>query len=212
MITLNITKRPTDKTVDALRAEGSVPAVMYGPKFESTSIALDKADFAKVFKQAGESSIVELQGDGIDEQVLIHDVSFHPVTGDALHADFYVIEKGKKVTVSVPLVFVGESAAVKAGGDLMKVMHELEIEAMPKDLPHDLTVDISVLTDYEVQIHAKDIQLPAGVTLLAEPEEVIALVQEHKEEVVEETPAEFDPNAIAVEEKGKKEDEEAAAA
>jgi len=210
MTNLSIQKREAGTGVDALRALARVPAVMYGPKFESLSISIGAVDFRKALAAAGESTIVTLEGDGLSEETLIHDVQFDPVSGEPLHVDFYVVEKGKKVQVAVPVEFVGESAAIKAGADLIKVMHELEIEALPKDLPHELTVDISVLVEVDSQIHAKDVVLPAGVTLITDGDEVVVIAAAHAEET-EEAPAEnFDPTKIAVEERGKKEEEEAA--
>jgi large subunit ribosomal protein L25 len=103
------------------------------------------------------------------------------------------------------LEFIGESAAVKGGGVLVKVMHEISIEAMPKDLPSEIKVDISSLVDYESQIKASDLILPAGVELKIEADEVIALVQEPKEEVIEES-APIDLSSIEVEKKGKAEE------
>jgi large subunit ribosomal protein L25 len=182
---------------------------MYGPKFESLSISIGGVDFRKALAAAGESTIVTLEGDGLSEETLIHDVQFDPVSGEPLHVDFYVVEKGKTVQVAVPVEFVGESAAVKGGADLIKVMHELEIEALPKDLPHELTIDISALVEVDSQIHAKDVVLPAGVTLITDGDEVVVIATAHAEES-EEAPAEgFDPTKIAVEERGKKEEEEA---
>jgi large subunit ribosomal protein L25 len=143
-----------------------------------------------------------LTGKDIDHEVLIQDIDLDPVTDNVRHADFYVIEKGKKVTVHIPLEFAGVSPAVKdLGGILVKVLHELEIEAMPKDLPHNLSVDISKLATFEDRILAKDVTLPAGVTLLTKPEEVVASVSEAVEEVVEVAPV--DLTAIEVEKKGK---------
>ena len=210
MTNLSIQKREAGTGTDALRASGRVPAVMYGPKFESLSISIDAIEFRKAFQAAGESTIITLSGDGVSEETLVHDVQFDAVSDEPVHVDFYVVEKGKKVTVAVPIEFVGESAAVKAGADLIKVMHELEVEAMPKDLPHDIKVDISVLATVEDQIHAKDIVLPAGVTLLTEADEVVAIVSAHQEETEVPATDAFDPTKIAVEERGKK-DEEAAA-
>jgi large subunit ribosomal protein L25 len=149
--------------------------------------------------------------DGKDEhETLIQDVQFDPVSERPIHADFYVVEKGKKVNVNIPLSFIGVSPAEKTlGGVLIKVMHELEIEAMPKDLPHELEVDISSLTDFDSQIHAKDIKLPNGVELLTEPEEVVALVQAAKEEDLTSAPESVDMSSVEVEQKGKTEEESA---
>jgi large subunit ribosomal protein L25 len=104
--------------------------------------------------------------------------------------------------VNIPLEFEGVSPAMKElGGVLVKVLHEVEIEALPKDLPHNLVADISTLINFETQIKAGDIKLPAGVTLVTEPEEVVALVAEPKEEVIETAPVDLNP--IEVEKKGK---------
>lgn len=202
MLTLEIEKREKGQALEALRKSGKMPAVFYGPKEKTTPITVSQAEFIKVWKKAGESSIIELVAKGEQHDALIHDIDMHPVTGAPRHADFYVIEKGKKVEVAVPIVFDGVAPAVKdKGGILVKVMRELEIEATPKDLPRDIHVDISSLTDLESVIEAKDIKLPQGVTLRVGPEEVIAAIAEAKEEVVEEAPV--DLSSIEVEKKGK---------
>ena len=205
MLKLITEKREGGKTVE----DAKIPAVFYGPKAESTPIWVNEIELLKVWKAAGESTVVTLSYEGVDHDTLIHDVDREPVRGKVRHVDFYVLEKGKKVEIAIPLEFVGVSEAVKTlGGSLVKVLHEVEIEAMPKDLPHDLEVDISALVDFESKILASDIKLPSGVTLKTDAEEVIALVAEAKEEV-EEVPAELDMSAIEVtDQKGKKEDGE----
>jgi len=213
MITLAAKARSEKgKRMEALFKAGQMPAVVYGPKQESTPITLSAKEFDKVFREAGESSVIELSGVGpATLQVLIHEVDHDPVTHTPRHADFYAIEKGAKVEVAVPLEFVGESAAVKAGNNLVKVMHELEIEAEAANLPHSLEVDISVLAAVGDQIHVRDVKLPAGVEAKADGDEVIALVQEVQEEK-EEAPAAIDMDAIEVEKKGKEEGSEGEAA
>lgn len=206
---MKLTIQKRTETADAVRATGNIPAVFYGPKAESTSITVNGPEFIKVWRQAGESSVITLTGLGEDHDALIHDISKDPVRDTVTHVDFYVIEKGKKVQVAVPLEFVGESAAVKTlGGVLIKVIHELEIEAMPKDLPHAIEVDISSLVDFDSQIKVADIKLPAGVTAEIDADEVVALVSAPKEET-EEAPTTIDMSAIGIsEERGKKEEEE----
>lgn len=206
MLKLTVSKRDTTKEPEELRNSGIIPAVFYGPKETAQSIQMVYADFEKIFKSAGESTIVNLDLEGKTLETLIHDVSYHPVRGTISHVDFYVVEKGKKVQVNIPLEFVGVSPAEKSlGGTLVKVMHELEIEAMPAQLPQHIDVDISVLVDFDSQIHASDIVLPTGVELVSGPEEVVALVQEPKEES-DEPVAAIDISTIAVEKKGKKEE------
>lgn len=191
------------------RAQGKIPAVFYGPKAASTAIAVNESEFIKVWRAAGESTVITLSGVGEEHDALIHDVQKDAVTEAIKHVDFYVIEKGKKVEVAVPLEFVGEAPAVKTlGGTLIKVIHELQIEAFPKDLPHAIEVDISSLADFESQIKVSDIKLPAGVTAMVDSEEVVALASAPKEEKEEEA-APIDMSAIEISsQKGKKEEEE----
>jgi large subunit ribosomal protein L25 len=202
MFKLKVEKRDLKESLDFLRKSGKIPAVFYGPKEPSTPIKLGVADFKKAWKTAGESTVVSLEGSSIDADVLIHDVALDPVTDMPIHVDFYAIEKGKKLSVNVPLEFIGISPAVKdLGAVLVKVAHEIKIEALPKDLPHKLEVDISTLIGFDSVLTANDIKLPDGVILKVKPEEVIASVYEPKEEIVEETPV--DLSAIEVEKKGK---------
>ncbi len=211
MITLAAVKREeSGKRVQRLLTSGEMPAVVYGPKQEAVSITVSGKAFEKALKEAGESSVIELTGLGSTLQVLIHEVDRDPITNIPRHADFYAIEKGAKVEVEVPLTFVGESPAVKAGANLVKVLHELKIEAAPADLPHDISVDISVLAEIGSQILVKDLVIPAKVEVLEDAEQVVALVQEVT--VEEETPAAtVDMGAIEVEKKGKDETAEEAA-
>lgn len=211
MFKLKIEKRDLKEGLDALRKSGKMPAVFYGPKDPSTPIKLTLSDFKKAWKTAGESTVISLEGSGLEVEALIHDVDLDPVTDVPIHADFYAIEKGKKLSVDVPLEFVGVAPAVKdLGAVLVKVLHTIEIEALPKDLPHKLEADISILVAFNSVLTAKDIKLPAGVTLKVKPEEVVASVYEPKEEVVDAAPV--DLSTIEVEKKGKAEVEGEAAA
>ncbi len=211
MITLAATPRTiTGKSSAKLSKEGLMPAVVYGPKQEALSISLPLLEFKRILRDEGESSVIELSGLGKTMQVLIHDVDRDPVTSVPRHADFYAIEKGAKVEVSVPFSFVGESTAVKAGANLVTVMRELDISADAADLPHEIEVDISVLAEIGDQIHVSDIKLPKGVVTHVDPEEVIVLTQEVAvEEETDSTAPDMD--AIEVEKKGKTEAEEEAA-
>ena len=208
-LTVEKRERTGTKSLKSLREEGFIPGVVYGKKDESTPIKLSMKEFKKTFKEAGESAIIQLKGLEDEKDVLIQDVDFEPVRGEPRHVDFYAIERGKKLTVSVPLEFVGEAPAVKElGGILIKVMHELEIEVLPRDLPQSIEADISVIKDFGTSLHIKDLKLSDGVTATADGEDVIASVNEAVEEVFEE-PETVDMDAIEVEEKGKGEGEEA---
>jgi large subunit ribosomal protein L25 len=187
------------------KKEGFIPAVYYGAHTKSTPIFVDTIEFTKVLASEGSSSSVVLVTEHGKETVMIKDVQIHPVKSHVIHADFYVLEKGQKVHVKTPIEFTGEAPAVKAGGVLVKVMHELSIEGDPAKLPHEITIDISVLTSSTSVIHAKDIKLPAGVELYhVNPEDTVVSISSAVEigELVQ-----VDLSAIEVEKKGKKEEE-----
>jgi large subunit ribosomal protein L25 len=203
-------RQETGKESKGLLKEGLLPAVVYGPKQEALSISVVARDFDTILRREGESSVVDLVGLAKPLQVLIHEVDRDPVTDVPRHADFYAIEKGAKVEVAVPLTYVGESPAVKAGANLVKVLHELEIEAAPADLPHEIEVDISTLVSVGDQIHVSDLKLPKGVEAKVEAEQVVVLAQEVEVEA-EEPAATLDMASIEVEKKGKTEEAEEAA-
>jgi len=194
------------KKLNKVRSEGRIPAVVYGPKIKSQSIFVSFIDFKKVFKEAGESTVVDLKLEGKPLSVLIHEVSVDPMSREPIHVDFYAALMDKPIEASIPLEFVGISPAVKGlGGMLIKVMHEIEVEALPAILPHNLEVDISVLENLGDHIFASQIPLPDGVKLITNGDDNIVLVEaprEEKEEETEKTIAD-----IEVENKGKKEEE-----
>ena len=179
-------------------AAGSVPAVVYGPKQDSISLTLDKATFEKVFKEAGESTIISLEGLGEAVEVLVHDVAFNPVKGGVQHVDFYAIERGKELTTNVALEFIGEAPAEKGGGVLTKALQEVEVTCRPSALPKHIEVDVSVLVDFDAAIRVSDLTVPVGVKIENDPEETVAVVTPVKEE--EEEPVEaVDMDAVEVE-------------
>lgn len=165
------------KKVKTLRSKGFLPAVVYGKGKEAEPVAVREVDFLKLWKSAGESTVVELKLGQKTENVLIQDVAIDPLKDNPIHADFYIIEMDKPIKVEVPLEFVGESEVVKSGGILVKVLHELKIEALPKDLPHNITVDISTLKTLEDSIKIKNLAIPAGVKVLDGPDETVVLVE-----------------------------------
>ena len=210
--TLEVTKREErGKATRKLRAAGKTPAVVYGPKEGATPVTVDTLAFAKLFREAGESSIISLSGLDGKKDVLVQEVTLDPLKGEILHVDFYAVEQGKELTLDVPLVFVGEAPALKLGGTLTKVMHELEVTCEISKLPKEIEVDLSSLVDLESQIHVKDLVLPAGVRTEDDAEGVVALIQAVEEEV--EAPVEaVDMDAVEVEKKGKTETPEEAPA
>jgi large subunit ribosomal protein L25 len=211
MLTLTAKNRDIKEDLDVLRKGGELPAVFYGAGKESASISIPIIEFKKVWQKAGESSTVKITTPTGSVDVLIHEVQVDPVSDQPIHVDFLVIDMNKKIEVGVPLEFTGVSEAVKGGlGTLVKVLHEVEVEALPADLPHNLTIDISKLETIHSQILVSDIKLPTGVTMITKGTEVVASVAEQKEEK-EEASVPVDLSAIEVEKKGKKEEEGAEA-
>ena len=212
MTQLQATIRGGADSVEALRSAGKVPAVIYGAGIKDTiSIAVNREDFKKAWAAAGSSTAVTIKGAGDDHDCIIHDFQIDPRTDQVIHADFLSLDKNKKVVVHVELEFIGESQAVKDGlGILEKALHEIEVEALPANLPKTIQVSIHLLDTAHSQIHIKDLQLPAGVEIKGHDEDdVVALIAGIKEES-EEAAAPIDFASIEVEKKGKKEDAEAA--
>ena len=169
--------------VKTLRKKGLLPAVIYGEGMESKAIATSFVDFERVLRQAGESTLVTLHVDGKAHNVLIHDVAYDALRGQPIHADFYAVRMDKVIRATVPLEFFGESSAVKdEGGILVKVMHEIEVEALPQDLPHTLRVDLGLLSTFESKLLVKDIILSKGVELIADADKIVALVEAPRSE------------------------------
>lgn len=205
MITLQVEKRAdTSASAAAMLAAKQLRGVVYGAHHEATPIVMSQSAFTKVLAEAGEATIVSLTGLGDALPTLIHEVDLDPMTNQPRHVDFYAVTKGEKVQVAIPVVFVGESPAVDKGANLVKVLHEIEVEADPMNLPHDFQVDLSVLVDINAQIHVRDVMLPAGVTLVTNGDEVIVLTQEVAKEKEEVAPA--DISTVEVEKKGKDEE------
>lgn len=166
------------KGLDQLRKDDMVPAVIYGRKIEPRNIALPYLDFSKAYRQAGENTIIELSvGEGKPVNVLIHAVQMSPLKNRFIHADFFQVRMDEEIETHVPLVFVGESPAVREmGGMLMKSIEELPVKTLPSDLPHSLEVDLSTLLTFEDHIVVSDIKVSDKVKIDADPNMVIASV------------------------------------
>lgn len=204
---LTITTAP--RAAKETKKDGFIPAVYYGAHMKSTPIFINAIEFSKVYDQAGESSTLALVTEHGTENALVQDVQYDPVKNTYRHVDFYVLEKGQKVDVEIPIEFTGESDAVKAGGILVKVLHELSVQGDPTTLPHEFVVDISALKTPEDVIKVSDINLPKGVELYhVNPSDIIASIAIAQEEP-EAPVAPADLSAIEVEKKGKTEEEEA---
>jgi large subunit ribosomal protein L25 len=198
-IKLKVNQRiETAKAVGALRRAGNMPAVLYGKGKENQNLTVSVHDFEKMYREAGTSSIVllEIEGNG-NKNVLVQDVAYDAYTSKPEHADFYEVSMTEKITTSIPLVFIGDSAAViDMDGTLSTNKDEIEIECLPADLPHNIEVDVSVLVDFEQAIHVSDLMVPTGVEIKDDPEETVATVEPPRSEEelaeLEEAPEEIE--------------------
>lgn len=206
-MTVTLKVAPRSGSAAEVRADKKIPGIVYGPKQEPVTIEVDTHAFEKIMTEAGESTIITLEGLDSQIEVLIHEVAFNAARGGAEHVDFYAIERGKELTTHVALEFIGESPVEKGGAMVNKALHEVEITCRPSNLPSHIDVDVSVITDSDSQITVADIKVPDGVTINTDPETVVANVSEAREEEPEEVPEAVDMDAIEVEQKGKEEAE-----
>ena len=166
------------KSVKVLRAQGLIPAELYGRGIGNLHLAVPVKDFKKVFKSAGESTMINVVINGEKRPALIYGIATDPVSDDILNVDFYQVRLDEKIRIKVPLVFIGESEGVKNGGILVKALQEIEIEALPGNIPSSLEVDLAKLTEIGQSIYVKNLKIPADVKVLVALETVAATVIE----------------------------------
>ena len=210
MLNLLAQKREVVGTkVAELRNKGLLPAVLYGPKIKNQVLQVNEREFSKIYEEAGESSLVTLKLDAKNFQVLVRETQKDPFSGKFLHVDFYQPLLTEETEASIPLVFEGEAPAVKElGGTLVKNIHEVDVKALPQNLPHEIKVNIEKLKTFEDSILIKDLVVPKDVEILKDAEEIVALVtpQEKVEEELE-RPIEEKVDEVEKVEKEKKEEE-----
>lgn len=182
MQSLSLASQPrteTKKAVLALRQQDKIPAIVYGHGFAQAQITIGYGEFEKVYKQAGNSTLVDLDlGTGAPVKVLIKEVQREPMNDRITHADFHVVRTDEKLKIDIILHFNNIAPAVKdLGGILVTPITKLEVACLPKDLVHEIEVDISNLKTFDDVIRVCDIALPAGILALSHAEEVVALVQ-----------------------------------
>jgi len=187
--------RDTKKNPKQYLKEGYIPAELYGKGIENIHVAVNQKEFTDVLKAAGESTIIDLVLEKENKKeahsVLIYEIQRHYLSHQPIHIDFYQVQKGQKIKAHIPIEFVGESPAVKnLGGVLVKNMDEVEVEALPQDLPRSFVVDITKLDAIDSKICIKDLNLPATIKTSAASETAIVLVVPPREEEVVSAPAE----------------------
>lgn len=168
----------TGKAVSRIRREGRLPAVVFGHGLDSTSISLDAHEFELLRRKAGQNALIDLSIDGDKARpVLVHGVQLHRVTQRPLHADLFLVRMTEELTVDVQLIPTGESDAVKdAGGTLLHQVEYIRVKALPDHLPQSISYDVSVLATFDDVIRVSDLVIPADVTLLTDPDEIVAKV------------------------------------
>lgn len=183
MDSISLTARPRSETgrhVHHLRREGAVPAVLYGHKVAAQALAVDAKEMERTWLRAGRTHLVDVHVDGQRgaRKVLIKDIQFQPRSGHMLHVDLFAVNLREKITSDVPVIVVGESPAVQQRlGQVQQVVSTLRVESLPADLPAQLTVDISGLTEVDQGITLGEIELPKGVGLVhAEPGETVVKI------------------------------------
>lgn len=208
MITLKAEKREVfGKKTKKLREQGLIPAELYGRGVSNIHLSVPAKEFAKAYEEGGEHSVLYLEVDGQSHPVLIHDVHEDSMKPEILAIDFHEIRMDEKVKAHVPLEFEGEPPAVEEKeGILIKNMDEIEVEALPADLPHSIKVDLSGLIELDQSIYVKDLPKGDKFEYVIDEETAIVSVTAPKEEEIEEVP----PPAVKEEEVAVAEGEEAA--
>jgi large subunit ribosomal protein L25 len=187
-LTLQVTPREKGGKLENARKQGLMPGVFYGKGKPATAVFIDVIEFQKIYKTAGQSSIVTLKSDKTSTQVLIHEVTRNTITGLPSHADFMIVDTTHTMHAEVPLEFVGEAPAIKTHkATLVKNIHEVEVEAMAADLPHSITVDTSTLVDLDSHITLADLKLPKGVSINGKADTIVASLSAETPDEVEDT-------------------------
>jgi large subunit ribosomal protein L25 len=203
-------RKETGKKTNILRKADIIPAVVYGHKIKNVMLEIEYKDFQKVYSKAGVNSLIELDVAGEKEKkiVLIHDYQKDPVTDKFIHVDFFETSAKEEVEVKIPLVFEGTALAVKElGGTFVKNISELQVKALPQNLPHEIKVSIDGLNTFENRILVKDLNLPKDVKVSAKPDEIVAFVAQPSK-IEEELAKEIEEKVEDVEKVEKKEKKE----
>lgn len=207
-VVLKATRRTvTGKHVSTLRHQGLLPAVMYGHGIEPIAISLDAHSTSLALASLSSSTLVNIDLDGQVKATLVREKQRHPVKRNLLHVDFQVVSMTEKLRTKVSIVFDGVAPAVKDfNGVVVSNLTDIEVEALPGDLPEHILVDISGLAAIGDALHISDLKLGKGVEIFADPEEVVVVIAGTKEEVEPEVVGETDEPEVI--ERGKKEEED----
>ncbi len=187
-LALNVQVRGTTDKAAVLRRSGFIPAEFYGHGIANQHLKMDYQTFRKLYRQAGTNTIINLEVEGgKNVTVLVHRVDYHPVTSNISYVEFINVRMDEEVTTQVPVRLEGLAPAVKElGGTLLQSVDEIEVRCLPKDLIHEVVANVELLVDFNSALRVSDLSVPAGITVLTDPEVVIAAVNAPREEEVEE--------------------------
>ncbi len=189
-VELNVSPRPVlGKKVKRLRREGIIPANVYGRALDSVAIQVVRDDLVRVVRSAGRNEIIYLRLDGEEPRpTFVRQIQLNPVTDAILHVDFYQISLAEKVRIEVPLALVGTAPAEQThGGTLLHSLDSITVEGLPTDIPSVIEVEVSGLEEIDASIHVGELSVPDEVTVLSDPEVVVAkIAPPHVEKEVEE--------------------------
>jgi large subunit ribosomal protein L25 len=176
-----VTRTTVGRHVSGLRREGLVPGVVYGHSVKPLTVEISGKEFAKMFHRAGRSHLLQLrvEGERSARPVLIKELQINPRTSEPVHVDFFQVNLLEKLTVQVPVVLVGEAPATRFNaGELLHLVHQLEVSCLPDAIPGEIDIDISGLAEIDDAVRVSEVRLPEGVELAAalDPEEVIAKI------------------------------------
>lgn len=177
------------KKIKKLRREGWLPANTYGKNIPSVALQVKLSDFTEVRKEAGDTGVIDLEFDGKTKPVMVKNLQMNYQTHLPLHADFYQVNLKQKVKSMIPLVVVGEpKAVVDKVGQLLQTASEIEVEALPEELPESIEVTVDRLAEIDDQVTVEELKAPEGVTILTDPGQVVAKIAEQQQEEPEPEP------------------------
>ena len=175
------------KKVKFLRREGKLPAILYGKSMDNPiPVTMDNAETSKIMRQISSSTLVTIDVDGEEHMTLVRDFQVDPIYGTLQHVDFLVVSMSEKVSTMITVQVEGVAPIIEAeGGLLVTGMEQIEIQALPQDLPGHLSIDVSGLVAFGDTLYVRDVHLPSGVELLTDPDELLIVATAPQDEVIE---------------------------
>jgi len=183
-------RKITGRKVSTLRKQGLIPSNVYGKKIKSEALQISEKEFKDIYKQVGETGLLTLEVGKLEKPVLVHNIQVNAKTDEIIHVDFLQVDLKVKVTAEVPVEVIGESPAEKqAIGTVVQYLNQVEVEALPADLPEKFEVDTSELVEVDQAIYVKDLKYDKSkIEIKTGAEEIVVKVEPPQKEEVVETP------------------------